>query len=264
MAGAHQHHSRLTNNKGHEMITPKIKIEIFAHANEDFPKECCGVVTQRGKNQEYRRIDNVHQKPKDHFELDAQQYADIMDSETIIAIVHSHCGDGCTARPSPADTCVMNEVEIPYVIVSLPEGDMSINYPNTQPLTGRPWALGYYDCWGLVMAFHKEYGVHLNDYRKPFEWWTGGDLNFYEDNWESEGFEVVDVEPRFGDMVMMKIQSPVTNHAGIYLGDNNILHHYSNRLSKVDIYSGFWRDNTVRIVRHNKLDKELDKCKIHL
>jgi proteasome lid subunit RPN8/RPN11 len=247
------------------MLTPKIKMSIFAHAGEEFPKECCGVVTQRGKNQTYHKIKNVHPKPEEHFELDAQQYADIMDSETIIAIVHSHCGDGCTARPSAADTCSMNEVEIPYVIVSLPEGDMSINYPNTQPLTGRPWALGSYDCWGLIMAFHKEYGIALRDYREGFEWWKPEHgLNIYDDNWIAEGFELINGEPEFGDMIMMQIQSPVTNHAGIYLGDNQILHHFCNRLSKIDIYSGYWRDNTVRIVRHKKLDEELNKCKIHL
>lgn len=31
------------------MISAKIKLEIMTHAQEEYPRECCGVVTQKGR-----------------------------------------------------------------------------------------------------------------------------------------------------------------------------------------------------------------------
>lgn len=241
------------------MIQPKIKMAIFEHAKEVYPHECCGVVTQKGRVQKYWRIDNVSNDPENHFQMDAVQYACVEgDSDlTTIAIVHSHCGDGATTLPSAHDTCIMNEMGIPWVIVSLPEGDMRICEPKVMPLIGRPWSLGSFDCWGLVMAWHKEQGVILNDFRKPYEWWKPehGE-NLYQENYLKEGFIETGKDPAPGDMIIFQLQAEVWNHAGIYLGDNQILHHAFGKLSKTDIYSGWYQEHAKMICRH----KDLKPC----
>ena len=58
---------------------------------------------------------------------------------------------------------------------------------------------------------------------------------------------------RPGDIIMMRVQAPVTNHAAVYLGDNIILHHMFGHLSSRTPYGKYYRDRTVRVVR----DKEL-------
>lgn len=240
------------------MLTPKCKLEIFRHANEVYPQECCGVVTQKGMAQKYHRITNVSKTPEQSFILDAMEFMEISDNENVVYVVHSHTGDGATTRPSAADICSCNECELPYVIVSIPEGDLRIIQPEKMPLTGRPWGLGSFDCWGLVMEFHKLHGVKLNDYRVDYQWWTNEHLdNIYDDNWELEGFELVrgDDIP-VGSMIMMQIQSEKTNHAAIYIGDNKILHHLYGKMSKVDLYGDYYRERTVRIVRHKDLPED--------
>lgn len=241
------------------MLTPKVKLEIMRHAKEDYPNECCGVVTQKGMAQKYHRITNASKDPENEFILNANEYANIVFSigysESIVYIVHSHTGDGATTRPSPADICSCNECEIPYVIVSYPEGDMRILEPEDMPLAGRPWGLGSFDCWGLIMSFHAKHGVKLADYRVNYPWWNKeyGE-NIYDDNWIEEGFELVETDDiPVGSMIMMQIQSETTNHAGIYIGDNKFLHHLYGKMSKVDTYSDYWRERTVRIVRHKNL-----------
>lgn len=235
-------------------LQAKIKLEIFQHAQDVYPNECCGVVTQRGRVQKYTPIDNVHPDPENHFDMDGTQYAEATDERDLVAVVHSHTGDGATTLPSAHDTCMCDEMEVDWVIVSLPEGDMRIVEPQSRPLTGRPWSLGSYDCWGLVMAWHKEQGVILNDFRKPYKWWEPehGE-NLYEDNYLKEGFRPTGNEPQPGDMVIMQLQAPVWNHAGIYLGDNQLLHHLSGKLSKIDIYSGWYADHAKMICRHKDL-----------
>ncbi|WP_279025583.1 C40 family peptidase [Gibbsiella quercinecans] len=237
------------------MINGKIKMAIFEHAKSVYPHECAGLVTQKGRVQKYHRIDNVSAKPEEHCEPDPEQYGKVMDEHegAIVAFVHSHTGDGATTLPSAHDTCMCNEFEIPFVIVSLPEGDMRIVEPKHIPLIGRPWSLGSYDCWGLIMSFHALHGIKLTDYRKPYEWWKEGE-NLYHDLWGQEGFIVNDGAPRFGDMVIMQIQCNVWNHAGIYVGDNKILHHTQDRLSRTDIFSGWYESKKTLICRHKDLD----------
>ena len=242
------------------MISGKVKLEIMIHAKEEYPRECCGVVTQKGRVQRYHRIDNIHREPEKHFEMDAMQYAEILDMEgsEIISIVHSHTGDGATTLPSAHDTCICNEMGVMWTIVSYPEGDMRFVEPSTLPLIGRPWALGSFDCYGLVMAWHKENGVELLDRRLDFEWWKPDHgINLYQDYYREDGFiEIQDQgNPQYGDMIIMQIGQgvPVWNHAGIYLGDNQILHHAFGKLSRKDIYSGWYQDHTKLIVRHKDL-----------
>ena len=54
-------------------------------------------------------------------------------------------------------------------------------------------------------------------------------------------------------MIMMRVQSPVTNHAAIYVGDNLMLHHNSESLSTRVPYGDYWRNRTVRIVRRREM-----------
>lgn len=239
------------------MIQPKIKMEIMQHAQSVYPNECCGVVTQKSRVQRYHPIDNVHSDPENHFLMDSLQYADIEgdDSRDIIAIVHSHTGDGATTIPSAHDECMCNEMGVSWVIVSIPEGDMRIMEPSTRPLIGRPWSLGSYDCWGLIMAWHREHGIELRDFRKNYEWWKPehGE-NLYQENYLNEGFlPIGEREPIAGDMVIMQLQANVWNHAGIYVGDNQLLHHAFGKLSRCDIYSGWYQDHTKMICRHKDL-----------
>lgn len=241
------------------MISAKIKLEIMQHVKEEYPKEACGVITQKSRVQKYHRITNVHDDPENHFEMDAVEYAESLDKGELIAVVHSHCGDGASTIPSAHDSCVCDEMGVSWIIVSWPEGDMRIVEPQERPLIGRPWSLGSFDCWGLIMAWHKQHGVVLNDFRKPYEWWKSeyGE-NLYQDNYLKEGFVETNEPPKPGDMVIMQLSSPVWNHAGIYLGNNQLLHHAFGKLSRIDLYSGWYQEHTVKICRHKDLKYDIE------
>ena len=238
------------------MLTGKVKLDIMRHVQDVYPQEACGVVVQKSRVQKYYPVDNVHPDPENHFHMDGEQYAAIEDLEgwEIVAIVHSHTGDGASTIPSAHDLCMCDESQVSWVIASWPEGDLRIIEPQNRPLIGRPWSLGSFDCWGLVMAWHKEQGVILNDFRKPYEWWKPehGE-NLYQENYLKEGFIETNQEPKPGDMVIMQISAPVWNHAGIYLGDNRILHHSFGKLSREDVYSGWYQEHTKMICRHKDL-----------
>ncbi|WP_426577009.1 C40 family peptidase [Xenorhabdus stockiae] len=223
---------------------------VFAHAKADYPNECCGVVAQKGRVEKYFPCQNLACHPTEQFQLAPNDYLNASLWGTITGIVHSH--PDATTYPSELDRAQCDFTELPWHIVSYPEGDFRTIYPRSElPLTGRPFVLGIYDCYGLIMSYYRQqYGIALKDYRVNYPWWEQGE-NRYMDNFKSAGF-TEDSEPRVGDVVLMQVQADVPNHAGILLEGNLLLHHLYGQLSQQVPYGGYWKDRTVKILRYNK------------
>ena len=75
----------------------------------------------------------------------------------------------------------------------------------------------------------------------------------YLDNFKNEGFNEIEIDDlQFGDAFLMQLESPVPNHAGIYIGENLVLHHVQGRLSSRDVYKlgGDYHRATAKVLRH--------------
>lgn len=98
--------------------------------------------------------------------------------------------------------------------------------------------------------FELERGIVLPDFERNELWWERGE-NLYLENFKRAGFSEVPVEELApGDGILFQVRAPVINHAAIYLGDDIILHHVMNRLSRRDIFSGFWKRCARLVVRY--------------
>ena len=95
-------------------------------------------------------------------------------------------------------------------------------------------------------------GITLSQYERDDNWWDNGQDLYSLERLRAEGFELIDGEPRRGDMILMQVRSPVPNHAGVYLGDDLMLHHLYGRLSEKAVYGGMWAERTRYIVRHRE------------
>lgn len=223
---------------------------IVAHAAEVYPAECCGVVAQKSRVERYFPCRNIAENPTEQFHLSPEDYIAAEEWGTVTGIVHSH--PDATTQPSELDKVQCDAMAIPWHIVSYPEGDLRTVMPRGElPLVGRAFVLGHTDCWGLVMSYFRQtHGIVLNDYRVDYPWWESGRENLYLDNWYECGFREFSGPPRPGDMVIMQVSAPVANHAGILLDDGMLLHHMYGMLSQRVPYGGYWKDRTVKIVRH--------------
>jgi [CysO sulfur-carrier protein]-S-L-cysteine hydrolase len=104
-------------------ISPKLVDEMVAHAREDLPNECCGMIGGReGVASRVVRVENAAASPL-RYEMDPQGQYDALKAiedagEELIGIYHSHTRSA--AYPSQTD---VNEArmwpEQAYVIVSL-------------------------------------------------------------------------------------------------------------------------------------------------
>lgn len=234
-------------------MNEKTRQDLFAHAEREFPRECCGlVVIVRGKER-YIPCRNIAESDQ-HFAIHPEDYAAAEDLGEITAIAHSHCN--LPPFPSQPDLVGCERSGKPWVIVSWPTKQIYTFEPTgyKAPLVGREFHHGVLDCFALCRDYYREtLGIELPDYEREYEWWLKGQ-NLYLDHFQEAGFVRVDpASMRKHDGILMQVASPVPNHAAVYLGDNTILQHVMHRLSSRDIYGGWYRKCTVEVVRHKDL-----------
>tara|TARA_R100001463_G_scaffold89397_2_gene144166 strand:+ start:834 stop:1553 length:720 start_codon:yes stop_codon:yes gene_type:complete len=234
-------------------ISEEIKEQALIHAKEESPRESVGLVHIVKGRERYFRCKNQAEEPELHFCLDPSDYLKCEKQGEIVGVIHSH--PISNPKPSEADKVACERTDLPWFIVN----------PNTEkwgyyepsgfklPYVGREWAHGVVDCYTLWKDWYKgELNIDMSEYNRQDDWWNKGE-NLYLDNFKNEGMREVKVEDiQYADIILMNIESPVPNHAAIYLGENVILHHVTNRLSSRDVYKwgGYYHKMTAKVLRH--------------
>lgn len=239
------------------ILNKTIQRDILAHAEKEYPKECCGAVVKVGKAKKYIPCTNMadEQHQDQEFVISAEQYAELEDMGEILAIVHSH--PDSTTVPSIRDRAICSAMEIPWIIASWPDGDIRTIVPEKMPLLGRPFCHGTdWDCYGQIRDYYdQKLKITLSRYDHDLFWWEEG-KDFYTENYENEGFvKVVDGSLQKHDLIIMKIRSPVANHGAIYVGNGMIQQHLYGKPSGQDVYGGYWAEKTSYVLRHKSLMK---------
>lgn len=230
----------------------KLLPTILKHAKTEIPNEACGVVVQVGSTTEYIPCTNISPTPHLDFVICPKDFAKCSNVGKIILIVHSH-QDNCQA--SEYDITACNLGNTPWLVMNASTGEYSKISPSgvKVPLIGRPFLHGILDCYSLIRDYYSEtLGITLTDYYREDDWWDNG-KNYYLDLANTENFYRVPIEDiKVHDLIFMQIHSNVPNHAAIYLGEGNILHHVSNRLSRRDYFEGYWAKHTHSVYRYNR------------
>tara|TARA_R100001163_G_scaffold65316_1_gene62089 strand:+ start:4878 stop:5585 length:708 start_codon:yes stop_codon:yes gene_type:complete len=230
-------------------LLDELRAEILQHAKAEDPRECCGLVAVVKGRQRYFPCQNIAQTPDEHFVLDG--WHEVEDKGEVVAVVHSH--PKTNPAPSIADRVACEKSELPWFIVNPKTEGWGYCQPEgfKLPYVGREFVHGVVDCYTLVRDWYaREYGIQLRDYDRRDQWWDHGE-NLYVENFKKEGFRKIPVEEvRQGDLILMNLVSPVPNHAAIYMGDQQLLHHVQGRLSSRDVYGGYYGKSTACALRH--------------
>ncbi|QXR26634.1 C40 family peptidase [Acinetobacter junii] len=244
-------------------LTAKLKKAIMAHADECYPRECCGAIV----NNEYIQCRNISDQ-HDQFEIHPEDLADIEDQGEIQAYVHSH--PDATAKASDLDLLQIELHQKPWVICAYPDLDFQIYHPcgYRAPLVGRNYIHYWQDCYALVRDFYqRELNVILPNFERLADWWEDQNHpSLLIENYERAGFYEVD-SPKYGDMLICRVgRTAHPNHCVIWLGEHwkmkseqtessigssLILHQLHNRKSIREIYGPQWQERTVKILRHS-------------
>ena len=221
--------------------------KIINHADSCGEAECCGFVID---NKTYMPCKNISPTPTEAFEISPDDWIQAETIGEITAIVHSH-PNGLPIL-SEADQIYQQQTAVDWWIVC----DNQIHkFRFIKPLLGREFEHGKTDCLSIVRDAYMLAGIDLPDYERQDDWWHNGQ-NLYLDLLPKNGFERMDAEDlQEGDIILVCLGSETPNHAAVYIGNQYILHHCPDRLSKRDLYGGFWRNYTHSIWRHNQWRK---------
>lgn len=221
--------------------------KIINHADSCGEAECCGFVID---NKIYLPCKNISPTPTEAFEISPDDWIAAEEQGEITAIVHSH-PNGLPIL-SEADQIYQQQTAVDWWLVC----DNQIHkFRCIKPLLGREFEHGKTDCLTIVRDAYMLAGIDLQDYERQDDWWHNGQ-NLYLDLLPKNGFERVDAENlQEGDIILVCLGSETPNHAAIYVGNQHILHHCPDRLSKRDTYGGFWRNYTHSIWRHKQWQK---------
>jgi len=233
------------------MIKQAAKTAAIAHAQAEFPRESCGLLLVVKGRQKYWPCKNVADTPGDYFMLDPEDYAAAEDAGEIIAVIHSH--PASRPVPSMADQVACNRSGLPWYICNPLTFEWGEALPNDfkPPLIGREYCWGSLDCWTLVRDWYKEeWDLNLPDWKRPSrpDW---EDAPRFDELYEQAGFRQVSLrEMQVGDALLMSISSDKLNHVAVYVGNQQVLHHLTNRLSSRDLLGEWLLKCTGKVLRH--------------
>jgi proteasome lid subunit RPN8/RPN11 len=228
-----------------------VKSAIAGHARQCFPEEACGLVV----NGQVIPCKNAHPSPLTDFAILAQDYARIEKKGIIEAIYHSHPSG--PDQFSSADIKACKQSNIPWILFNAESGNFLQADPSgNAPYEGRPWVYGVFDCYAILRDFYKrEFNVELDDFERGAEMeWERDEWRMFERNWAHQGFIEIDKPEKKGDFLLMQINAPSPNHAGVISEDGwSFYHHLIGRQSEKSVYGGYWAKMTTTVLRHRKL-----------
>lgn len=232
-------------------LSDRLKAEILDHAKKEDPRECCGLIVVVKGRRRYIPCRNAAATPDEHFVIETKDYEAAEDQGDVIAIVHSH--PASRPEPSQADRVGCNASGLPWIIVNPKIEAWGICKPDDYelPYVGREFVFGIVDCYSLVRDWYdRELGIKLDNFERRDRFWERGE-NLYLDNYASQGFRKIPFdELTHGDSLLMHLGSSLPNHAAIYIGDQQILHHVQGRLSSRDLLGGYYVKCSACALRH--------------
>ncbi|EEC8803340.1 phage tail protein, partial [Escherichia coli] len=193
---------------------------ILAHARRCAPAESCGFVTGTPEGERYQPCVNVSAEPEAYFRIAPEDWLQAQMQGEIVALVHSHPGG--LPWLSEADRRLQIKSALPWWLVC--RGDIH-KFRCVPHLTGRRFEHGVTDCYTLFRDAYHLAGITLPDFHRKDDWWRNGQ-NLYLDNLAENGFYRVPLSSaQAGDILLCCFGASVPNHAAIYCGNGELLHH---------------------------------------
>jgi proteasome lid subunit RPN8/RPN11 len=206
-------------------MKPETFVAFEAHAKACYPVECCGLIVRRAIDgqEEYRACRNVDRRP-DVIDIHPRDWIDAEDQGVILAVCHSH--PDASRMPSSCDVHCCEQSGLPWFILGSDGLHRLDPAAYREKLTERPWCFGWSDCWTLVRDY---YGADMPDF--PRAW---GDVEpLFAAHLQDYGFEHVDAPGlQEGDLMLIQIKGHGANHAAVYVGGGEMLHHSVGTFSR--------------------------------
>lgn len=246
-------------------LDEKLKNEIRKQSFQKPTEEICGLILSIDKQIVLQQCENVSKFPRDHFLISNSEQEKAEKLGSIIGFYHSHINEDDF---SSLDKTVAEELNLQAIVYQIPTDKFLHYLPNgyVADYLCRTFIPGIFDCAELVRHYYKkELNIHLTKvgHRFRFEPKEDADyldmIGYYKNNpylidfYKSNHFiEVTDFQKH--DVILIKTSKiECAVHCLIYLGNDKILHHPSERPSRIELFSDFYKKRMVAHLRHKFL-----------
>lgn len=242
-----------------ENLDQQTRKQILFAAEKAAPYEMCGLIVHDKNYQAWRSeypfvlCQNIASNPQATFEIATDEFLHYERiGEPVVAIVHSHP----SGEPFLSGADRQAQVASGLTWILAVSGSLKLFYP-VPHLRGREFVYDKSDCCRLIQDAYHLCGLDLSDCPR-----LGLDddiaaqtlINYFNGN---QCFSKVSDDIQAGDIVLIQSGKDTPEHAMLYLGNSEILHHAHNQLSRIENYSNYWQKHTHSIWRHEKWQPEM-------
>jgi proteasome lid subunit RPN8/RPN11 len=225
-----------------KLFGPEVLAASQKHAEAEYPKESVGFVVDN----KYIALKNIHSDPENFFKVSPKVIAKYKGK--IQAVIHSHIIDNIPGTnktkhlmfPSKDDMETQIAWNVPFGIQYITKDGAGniLWWGRGVPVAdyeGRPYVYGVYDCFSVILDYYRtELGIDLPDFAREDEWWERDD-DVYVRHMKDYGMvEVPFKDLQVNDVILLTIRSKVANHAILYLGGDQGLHHLALGTSRIE------------------------------
>lgn len=226
------------------ILTDKLKARILEHAATDAAHEICGLIIENAQGLDYFPCRNAADNPADFFVIDPDDWIAAEENAGVVAVVHSHIN----GKPFLSTQDRLNQIQtaLPWVLVS----DGLVRVFECRPkLLGRAFVYGQSDCCTLYRD-----ALHLCGVDIPESVRFGLDEDIERQqiitHLKRYGFRKVAAdEIRPGYAAVFSIGGEA-NHIGMYIGQDTLLHHLTDRPSRKEHFGGYLKSRLHSVWRH--------------
>lgn len=225
---------------------PRIKAEIIALARATPAVEICGFIWHDLAGQPHLHpCRNVHPDPTAGFEIDVQDHIVALGRGPLLGIYHSHPAKAgfSVGGPDEEDNDLewAEEIALPSYLYCVAADSWHAYTPPTYqpPLAGTPWCWGFRDCYETVRQWARQKRGHfIADYDRDDQ------LNLRDlilARFEAEGFQQLPLaQAQLGDVLMFQSKRLLSNHLGVLVRPNVMLHHPAEGIACEETLDASW------------------------
>ena len=224
------------------------QIQAKKHAIQNVNEECCGLVLQKDDILYYLGAKNVAANKKSNFAVDPHAYLHASRSGKIIACFHSHIKNNSF---SWIDINNSFKVNLPYYLYNIKKDNIScfspVEYEQYKKYLYFKFNYGKNDCFSLIRNFYKnELDIEMSDpaqdratkYMPPENCLIWHRQEYKE--WANQN-DLVDMDvngisqlKKHDILVFDGFNKGEPSHGMIYIGNELVLHHPFNDISKIE------------------------------
>lgn len=232
------------------ILNSSIKKKIRAHAVEEKPRECCGLIISTDEGLSTYKTKNSSLLPN-FFKVDPHDYLSATRLGKIVAVYHSHTDDNETFSEFDKFNSVSHGLT--YILYSLKNNALtqfSPEYSRFNAYVGRKFKIGKTDCFSLVKDFYwNELGVGLKEYHRDKDW-RSYLAELFDKAYKDDGFSEVDEYKKYDCILFASRKNKPSSHIAIYLGDELILHQPFRNYSRIETLTSRHEQFFTKIIRH--------------